>query len=404
MDARVRRRGVGTQPFVTGRGTFRVTGVAGLPARSRNSARRRGNLPAPGAGPDADRAPAVAQRRGTDIAQPSNAARFAKAALRTASCAALAALLAACAGHAPRRDSEPGRGAPASGPRDGRLPPDTSRPQSERYRQDQDDGPAAPAIDVSRIPEPVPKAEPRSRYGNKATYSVLGRTYHVLDDARGYDETGIASWYGNKFHGYMTSSFEPYDMYAFTAAHKTLPLPSYARVTNLDNGRSVVVRVNDRGPFHEDRIIDLSYAAAVRIGVWPKGTARVEVRAIDPAHPQTGAEPSVRSAATALPPRSIAPAQVAASRTGAARPVAAEAGSRIYLQLGAFGDRGNAERMAASARRSGLGRVDIESVAVDGRTVHRVRVGPLADAAAADALLARIERLGLGAPRVAIER
>ncbi|MFI4969699.1 MAG: septal ring lytic transglycosylase RlpA family protein, partial [Lysobacterales bacterium] len=205
--------------------------------------------------------------------------------MRALFCIVAVALLGACAGHQSRRDNLPSRGGSASGQRDGRLPPDTARPQSERYRQNDDNGPAAPPIDVSRIPEPVPRNEPRSRYGNKDSYSVLGQTYHVLADPRGYDERGIASWYGNKFHGYMTSSFEPYDMYAFSAAHKTLPLPSYARVTNLDNGKSVIVRINDRGPFHENRIIDLSYAAAVKIGVWPKGTGLVEVRAIDPGHP-----------------------------------------------------------------------------------------------------------------------
>ena len=308
--------------------------------------------------------------------------------------AGLALLLAACAGHKPR--SAP---SPASGPRGTSLPPDTARPQSERYRQNQDNGPAAPPIDVSRIPEPVPKIEPRSRYGNKETYSVLGKTYTLLPDSSGYVERGIASWYGNKFHGYMTSSFEPYDMYAFSAAHKTLPLPSYARVTNLDNGKSVVVRINDRGPFHENRIIDLSYAAAVKIGVWPKGTGVVEVRAIDPGHPDLPPSRTAAAPPAAAPPRVLAAAPAAHP---ASSPPAA-AGTRIYLQLGAFGERDNAERAAASAKRAGIDRVGIESVAVSGRTVHRVRVGPLADVDAADALTARIERLGLGAPRVAIE-
>jgi rare lipoprotein A len=199
--------------------------------------------------------------------------------LRHVAVFASCALLGACASHAPKRGA-----APASARAPSRAEPgdDVSRSQSERYRQNSDNGPAAPPIDVSKIPEPVPKSEPRSRYGNKDNYEVLGKTYRVLPDGRGYVERGIASWYGNKFHGYMTSSFEKYDMYAFSAAHKTLPLPSYARVTNLDNGKSVVVRVNDRGPFHENRVIDLSYAAAVKIGVWPKGTGLVEVRAIDP--------------------------------------------------------------------------------------------------------------------------
>ena len=119
--------------------------------------------------------------------------------------------------------------------------------------------------DVDAIPEPEVRAEPRSRTGNKS-YSVLGKRYQVLDSAHGYAEEGLASYYGKKFHGRRTSSQEVYDMYAFTAAHKTLPLPSFARVTNLDNGRSIVVRVNDRGPFHAGRVIDLSYAAAVKLG------------------------------------------------------------------------------------------------------------------------------------------
>jgi len=333
---------------------------------------------------------------------------------RVVACAGLCLALAACAGHRPRENA--GASRPPS--RDAsRLPPDTARPQAERYAQNADDGPAAPPIDVSKIPEPVPKAEPRSRYGNKDSYSVLGRTYRVLPDSRGYVERGIASWYGNKFHGYMTSSFEPYDMYAFTAAHKTLPLPSYARVTNLDNGKSVVVRINDRGPFHEDRIIDLSYAAAVKIGVWPKGTGRVEVRALDPDHPDelppsrvAGAPPPSpspqRRALGPVPPPVARTATVASAPAAApARAASADpAGApRIYLQLASFGERANAERALENARRAGLDQVGIESVAVAGRTVHRLRIGPLADVEAADALSARIERLGFGAPRVAIE-
>jgi rare lipoprotein A len=135
---------------------------------------------------------------------------------------------------------------------------------------------------VDAIPEPEVVAEPRSRYGNRSPYKVLGKSYRVRDSAEGYDETGMASYYGNKFHGRRTSNLEVYDMYAFTAAHKTLPLPSFARVTNLDNGKSVVVRVNDRGPFHDGRIIDLSYAAAVKIGIRAAGTGRVEVVGLSP--------------------------------------------------------------------------------------------------------------------------
>ncbi|HVI58580.1 MAG TPA: septal ring lytic transglycosylase RlpA family protein [Luteimonas sp.] len=136
--------------------------------------------------------------------------------------------------------------------------------------------------DVDAIPEPDVVDEPRSRYGNRSPYTVLGKRYRVLDSAKGYDETGTASFYGNKFHGRRTSNLEVYDMYAFTAAHKTLPLPSFARVTNLDNGKSVVVRVNDRGPFHDGRLIDLSYAAAVKLGIRARGTGRVEVVGLSP--------------------------------------------------------------------------------------------------------------------------
>lgn len=318
----------------------------------------------------------------------------------TLACMMLAALLlGGCAGNKAKR----GDGARPVASADRRIDDDTRKSQSDRYRHRQDHGPDAPPIDVSKIPEPVPKAEPRSRYGNKPTYSVLGRSYRVLPSARGYVERGLASWYGSKFHGYMTSSFEPYDMYGFSAAHKTLPLPSYARVTNLENGKSVVVRVNDRGPFHEGRVIDLSYAAAVKIGVWPNGTARVEVRAIDPDHPDdSGATSRVASAASPRPSALDArPAQV----TERPRASPGHGGAPgLYLQIGAFGERANAERALETARRSGITGVGIDSIAVAGRTVHRVRIGPLADAREADALTDRIRALGLGEPRVALER
>lgn len=142
-----------------------------------------------------------------------------------------------------------------------------------------DYGPDRP-VDVSHIPDAVPQNSPRSKYGNPSSYTVRGKTYHLLKDASGYRATGLASWYGKKFHGRRTSSGEPYDMYAMTAAHKTLPLPTWVRVTNLDNGKSVVVKVNDRGPFHAGRIIDLSYTAASKLDVLGRGTAPVEVVAI----------------------------------------------------------------------------------------------------------------------------
>ena len=287
----------------------------------------------------------------------------------------LVLLLAGCGSHRTRPasgSSSSHAGSSRHGVRD-----DTSRPQSSRYRDRNDSVPAGPPPDISQLAEPVPKVEPRALYGNKSPYTVLGQTYTVLPSARGYDERGIASFYGNKFHGYKTSSLEDYDMYAFTAASKTLPLPSYARVTNLENGKSVIVRVNDRGPFHENRVIDLSYVAAVKIGIWPKGTGLVEVRGIDPT--QRGQE---------LPPL---PA------------VTADAHPGIYLQVGAFADAGNAQRVAAQLRRANLAPVQVLEADVNGQRIRRVRVGPLRDVGRADDVSARIEDMGLPRPQVAVD-
>jgi rare lipoprotein A len=160
--------------------------------------------------------------------------------------------------------------------------------------------------DVDCIAEPVVTNEPPSAIGNRSPYSVLGKKYEVMRHVDGYVEQGTASYYGNKFHGRRTSNQEVYDMYAFTAAHKTLPLPSFARVTNLDNGKSVVVRVNDRGPFHEGRVIDLSYAAAVKLGITQRGTGRVEVRALtgnDNGGNMVAAAPVKTTVATGVPTR-----------------------------------------------------------------------------------------------------
>lgn len=178
-----------------------------------------------------------------------------------------------------------------------------------------DGAPAVPP-DVEKLPEPVPHPEPLARYGNRSPYTVLGKSYTVLPSAAGYDEIGVASWYGTKFDGRVTSSLEPYDLSQFSAAHRTLPLPSYARVTNLENGRSVIVRINDRGPFHDGRLIDLSYAAAIKLGVNVRGTARVEVRGID-----TGTPPSPEARAASANPRAVSPA----SREVARKPATAVA-------------------------------------------------------------------------------
>jgi len=261
-------------------------------------------------------------------------------------------------------------------------------PNAGRYAQDRDTTPAE-IPDVSKIPEPVPKDEAHSQYGNKSPYSVLGETYRVLPSCKDYVERGIASWYGNKFHGYATSDFEHYDMYAYSAAHKTLPLPCYVRVTNLENGHSAVVRVNDRGPFVANRVIDLSYVAAVKVGVWPKGTAMVEVRGIDPAHPQASPEHSSGSAASSPP-------MAAATPQKTPKPA-------LYLQVGAFGDAANAEHAADKVRGARLGEVHVVEAQVNGKALRRVRLGPLRDADEADRLTPKLRSLGLGEPRVAVD-
>jgi len=239
---------------------------------------------------------------------------------------------------------------------------------------DQDRAPPG-RVDVSQIPEPVPRAEPRSRYGNPESYTVLGRTYRVLGSAAGYSERGIASWYGTKFHGRLTSSREPYDMYAFTAAHKSLPLPSFVRVTNLDNGMSLVLRVNDRGPFHPNRIIDLSYAAAIRLGIAARGTGLVEVSAIDPGHPDAVAIPRPQSD-SAIP---------------------------LYVQAGSFASRDNAQRLRDRLDEAGFDDLFLDRVLMRGELFHRVRIGPLDSIERADALIEQLAAIGIRAVSTQVE-
>ncbi|VAW83082.1 Septum-associated rare lipoprotein A, partial [hydrothermal vent metagenome] len=227
----------------------------------------------------------------------------------------------------------------------------------------------------------VPKTEAYSRYGNPSSYVVLGKRYQTLQTYQGYRERGIASWYGTKFHGHRTSSGEPYDMYAMSAAHKSLPLPTYARVTNLDNGKSVIVKINDRGPFHENRLIDLSYAAATRLEILAKGTGLVEVEAIDPRNFGQLAE---------KPP-------IAASQ-----PKVTKAPS-LYLQLGAFADRSNAERLQARLSSSLPEPLHISETVSNQQAVYRVRIGPLASIESADQLTKILAAEGIKSPRVVVD-
>lgn len=325
----------------------------------------------------------------------------------------LIALLAACGGKTVKPDgSEAGR-SPTPGSAS-QYPPrvTSSRPDQPGeytagglYRPGVADGGPAIPPDVSHLVEPVPTDEPRARYGNRSPYTVLGKSYQVMEDAEGYVERGIASWYGAKFHGRATSSLEPYDMYQFSAAHKSLPLPTHVRVTHLENGRSVVVRVNDRGPFHEGRVIDLSYAAAVKLGVHVNGTAPVEVRTLKPGAavpPPPAAMPSEQAWAAA---RSGGVPASSGSRRTTTVSVPATAANRgpVWLQVASFGEKENAQRLVERLRVEKISDTDIQRARVSGRTVYRVRVGPFASQARSQATSERLHGMGLGVPTLISE-
>ena len=264
-----------------------------------------------------------------------------------------------------------------------------------------DSGPTA-AIDVSALREPVPRPEPRARTGNRSPYTVLGKVYRVLDSPAGYHERGLASWYGTKFNGRATSSGELYDICSFTAAHKTLPLPSYVRVTNLDNGRSLVVRVNDRGPFHDGRVMDLSYAAAVRLGVDRTGTAHVELEAIDVDNAGSPRQPT--RPVPPAPPASPAQQELP---VGAAMPVDPPLTSEapplgdggVLIQVASFGDETNARRLAQRLGAAGFASVGLEPGESAGLTIWRVRIGPI-DPDQSEEVLARLRDFNLPDARV----
>jgi len=223
------------------------------------------------------------------------------------------------------------------------------------------DGPSGRSIKAEDVRDATPKNEPLARYGNNSPYTVLGKTYTVLPTSHGYHERGIASWYGSKFHGRRTSSGELYDMHLATAAHKSLPLPTYAQVTNLDNGRKMIVKINDRGPFHKNRILDLSYAAAVKLGVNITGTARVDIRAID--------------VKTSKP----APVKVA---------------DGTFLQVGAFKKRKAAKKLAGKMIAANLKPVSVQK----SRGLYKVWIGPYASEAEIDSSTRRVVELGYERP------
>jgi rare lipoprotein A len=281
-----------------------------------------------------------------------------------------------------------------------------------------------PPANLMGVPEPLPRAEPRSASGNPPFYEVAGHRYIVLASAAGYRERGVASWYGPDFHGLKTATGERYDMFAMTAAHKTLPIPCYARVTNLSNGRSVVVRINDRGPFVANRIIDLSYTAASRLDMIRNGTAFVDVEVLSPASPPSGtALPVTTQAASAASvgvssvPAVTTPAEPAAATvpddatTSATTPAPATvapampppapvAAGHFYIQVGAFSQADNAQRAAKKLRDAGLRQVFTLAPAGD-QALQRVRIGPIASVQQFDALIARLAALGYPGARLA---
>jgi rare lipoprotein A len=314
-------------------------------------------------------------------------------------CAAAAGLLqlAACA-HAPSHPSPVHPSAP--------VPAATVLPRN--------------APDVNQVPDAVPREEPRSAFGNPPFYYVGGHRYVVLPRANGYVERGVASWYGTEFHGLRTSTGEPYDMFAMTAAHKTLPLPCYARVTNLSNGRSVVVRINDRGPFVANRVIDLSFSAATRLDMIRNGTAFVQVEVLTPAAPALNASMPVNAPAAqaasigvssvpamipppaAQPPPVAAPAPVTVPAPPAApAPAATPAPTgSFYIQVGAYSRADNASGAVRRLHAAGIENV-ITLPADAHQPLQRVRIGPIASVQQFDATVERLGALGFPNARLA---
>lgn len=230
-----------------------------------------------------------------------------------------------------------------------------------------DSAPANYTKQWDEIPDAVPVAVKPSKYGNPDKYTVMGKTYYVKDSSDGFRQKGIASWYGSKFHGRRTSSGEEYSMYSMTAAHKTLPIPVYVEVTNIDNGRVGIVKVNDRGPFHEGRIIDLSYAAATKLGVAQTGTANVKIRVVTPetGKQRQGGDVSVKSST-------------------------AES-DKLYVQVAAFSTEENAIQHLEKLQGEGFFDVRLYLETKKGKTIYRVRIGPLPTEHVAKNVLAQLK-------------
>ena len=264
----------------------------------------------------------------------------------------------------------------------GSSPAPVASNNGSRYSIKQDRAPTR-QVDIASIPDVVPEPVKRTRAGNVSPYTVLGKTYTVMPTEEGYRERGVASWYGEKFHGHQTSNGEIFDMYKVSAAHKSLPIPSYLRVTNLDNNRSIVVRVNDRGPFHGDRIIDLSYAAALKLGYADRGTARVQLESI-----VVNSDMGRRTLA---------------SNSRSSTVVDPIAGAK-YLQVGAFSNLDTAQELSRELDTLTDRPVFIRSInSQDNGVLHRVRIGPIENDGEIQILSRRVVAANLGRPYTVTE-
>jgi len=238
-------------------------------------------------------------------------------------------------------------------------------------------------FDATNIPNAIPKIEPRSASGNPSSYVVNGKRYYVMRSSKNYRKKGIASWYGKKFHGRSTSSGEKYNMYSMTAAHKSLPLPTYVQVTNLKNKRSIIVKVNDRGPFHANRIIDLSYAAATKLNIISTGTGIVEVEVINPK--------KFKKTKSTTPKKPITIRKIAATKNDYI----------MYLQVGAFISNTNAQQLLNKLTYK-FNNVRINSDASAKSKIYRVQIGPIYSVVEADRLALKVKNMGFDLPHVVI--
>lgn len=328
--------------------------------------------------------------------------------------------------------------------------PLTKEEIEEAEKEESLDGPPEQDIDVTHIPNATPKIEPLSRYGNPSVYEVWGNRYRVMPHSKGYSAKGTASWYGKKFHGLRTSSGEPYDMFAMTAAHRSLPIPTYAKVKNLHNGKEVIVKINDRGPFVHDRLIDLSYAAAKKLGIHAKGTGKVQITAIDPVKwhkdlkaketnlakvnqakkgkantnakasqlaqnkkPAGNQQQLAQTTKTLLSAKSSKPttkskkSSVAhkASTQKTTLVAAPSPDKKIFLQLGTFTHKANADKLAnkASTLTQAMANVKTYSDKSTHKSAYKVQIGPLQDESQAQELKKKLLALNGAKPKLIYE-